>query len=100
MFTLTLDDETAKKLQEFARQQNRSPNDVVRDLLDKMDESQSIKDKSSWLKRIAERAEHHTEIIWKEETDLSERSREILNDEFADYLINRMERSDDERNSP
>ncbi len=98
MFTLTLDDETAARLQALAQQQNRSPNDVLRDLLGRVDEPQ-LKDKSNWLKRMAERAEQHTDIVWKDETDLSERSREILNNEFADYLLNRVERSDDDRDS-
>lgn len=97
MFTLMLDDETAARLQALARQQNRTPTDVVRDLLEQVDTPMG--NKPDWLKRIAERAEQHSDIVWKDDPDLSERSREILNDEFADYLLNRMESSDDEHDS-
>lgn len=93
MFTLILDDETAERLQAVARRQNRSPNEVVRDLLGQVDEPQ-VTGNPNWLKRMAERAEQHTDIVWNDEPDLSEHSREILNTEFADYLIKQMERSE------
>jgi predicted transcriptional regulator len=98
MFTLTLDDETAARLQALAQQQNRSPNEVVRDLLGQVDLPQG-NDRTTWLQRMAERAEQHTDLTWKDEPDLSERSREILKNEFADYLVNRMKSSDDEHDS-
>ena len=95
MFTLILDDETAERLQAVARRQNRSPNEVVRDLLAQTD-APEVSASSDWLKRMARRAEQHTDIVWKDEPDLSERSREILNTEFADYLMSRMEQSNGE----
>ena len=90
MFTLILDDETAERLQAVARRQNRSPNEVVRDLLGQADEPQ-VTGNANWLRVMAEMAEKDTDIVWKDEPDLSERSREILNTEFADYLMKRIE---------
>lgn len=95
MFTLILDDETAERLQAVARRQNRSPNEVVRDLLGQADEPQ-MTGNPNWLKGMAKRAEQYTDIVWKDEPDLSERSREILNNEFADYLMRRLEQSGSE----
>ncbi|MCA0452600.1 MAG: ribbon-helix-helix protein, CopG family [Chloroflexi bacterium] len=95
MFTLQLDDETAARLQALARQQNRTPTDVVRDLVEQIDIPEPTGN-PNWLKRIAELAEKDRGIAWNDENDTAERSREILNNEFADYLLSRMERGDNE----
>lgn len=80
MFTLILDDETAERLQAIAHRQNRSPNEIVRDLLAQADKPEVIGN-PNWLRGLAERASQHRDIIWKDEPDLSERSRDILNTE-------------------
>lgn len=90
MFTLILDDETAKKLQAISARENRPLNEIVSAALAQYDVPQ-VTGNPDWLKRMAERAEQHTDIVWKDEPDLSERSREILDNEFADYLLSRME---------
>jgi len=75
MFTLILDDETANKLQALARQQNRSPNDVVRDFLEKVGNVQSDNN-DNWALKMALMAEADTSIEWNESaTNLAENSR-------------------------
>ena len=93
MVTLLLDDETAARLQAIADLQNRTPADMLRDLIAQYDATQPVGN-PNWLKQMAEMIEEHTDIVWKDEPDLSERSREILNNEFADYLINWMQQND------
>ena len=94
MFTLTLDDETAARLQAIARQQNRSVNEVVRDLLEQLNDSQST-DNSNWALKMAQLAETDTTIEWNElATNLADNSRAILDNEFADYLLKRTENKD------
>ena len=97
MFTLTLDDKTAARLQEIAREQNRSPNDVVRDWVEQV--AVTPTGNPNWLKQMAENVEKDREIVWKDEPDLSERSREILNNEFADYLMKRMQQNDNDEHT-
>lgn len=95
MFTLMLDDETAARLQALARQQNRTPNDVVRDLLEYV--NQPKKDgNDNWALKMAQMAEEDTSIEWNESAaNLSENSRNILDSEFADYLLKRTESNDE-----
>lgn len=95
MFTLLLDDETAKKLQAISMRENRPLNEIVSAAIAQYDAPQPIGN-PNWLKQIAARANKHTDLVWKDEPDLSERSREILDNEFADYLLNRTEHTNDE----
>jgi predicted transcriptional regulator len=95
MFTLTLDDETAKKLQAVARQRNRTPNEVLRDLLEKVDEPQPTSS-HNWALKMAQMAEADTSVEWNESaSNLAENSRDILDNEFADYLLKRTESKDE-----
>jgi predicted transcriptional regulator len=90
MFILILDDETAERLQAVARRQNRSPNEVVRDLLVQVEEPPVSS--TNWALKMAQLAEADTSVQWNESAaDFSERSREILENEFADYLTKRIE---------
>lgn len=89
MFTLQIDDETAKKLLAISARENRSLSEVVSTALEQYDVP--VLPQSNWALKMAQMAEKDRGVNWNDETDLAERSREILNNEFADYLLSRME---------
>ncbi len=93
MFTLQLDDETAVRLQALARQQNRTPSEVVRDLLE---ENDSTEPTNNWALKMAQMAAEDRSVEWNESSaNLSNDSRTILENEFANYLLWRMESKDE-----
>ena len=91
MFTLLLDDETAKKLQAISIRENRPLNEIVSAAIAQYDVPQPTGN-PNWALRMAQMAEANTSIQWNEvAASLSENSREILENEFADYLLKRNE---------
>jgi len=79
---LIIDDEIAKRLREIAQQENRPLDALLRSMLD----SYALTSQpSNWALQMAQMAETDTDMEWGEDAaDLSERSREILDNEFAD----------------
>ena len=93
MAELIIDNAIAERLRQIARQENRPLDAVLRSMLESYT---STLEPSDWPLLIARMAEADTDIVWSEDaTELSERSREILEDEFADYLLKRLENDDD-----
>jgi hypothetical protein len=92
---LIIDDELANRLRQIAQQENRPLDAVLRSMLDSYAPSPQP---SNWPLEMARMAEADTSITWTDDsTDISERSREILENDFADYLLKRL--SGDERDS-
>jgi predicted transcriptional regulator len=77
MVSLMLDDDVAEQLKSISEQQNRPVSEVIRQLLAEHREVQPAGN-PNWLRKMAEMAEQDRDIVWKDEPDLSERSREIL----------------------
>jgi hypothetical protein len=92
MTELVVDDEIAEQLRQIAQQENRPLDAVLRSMLD----SYAISQPSDWPLVMARMAETDTDIVWNEAAaDLSERSRDVLEDEFGDYLLKRLQANDD-----
>lgn len=95
MGVISLSQEIIQRLEAIAQRENRSPEDVVASLLEHYtplrtsDEDEIIPGTLAELARAAQRANLRSGI-----SDTSERSREILNTEFADYLLQRMQEQD------
>jgi len=95
MFTLLLDDETAKRLQAISMRENRPLDEIVSAALAQYDVSQPT-DKPNWALEMARLAQEDTSIKWNElAATLSENSRDILDNQFADYLLKRTESNDE-----
>lgn len=95
MFTLILDDETAKKLQAISAREKRPLNEVISAALAQYDAPPVTS--GNWALKMAQLAEADTTVQWNEfAADLSQRSREILENEFADYLTKRLAGQTDE----
>jgi hypothetical protein len=93
MAELIIDDEIMKRLREISKQENRPLDVVLRSILDSYS---SARQPSDWPLMMAKMAEADTEIVWNEyASDLSERSRELLENDFADYLLKRLPDDDD-----
>lgn len=93
MVELIVDEEMAATLREIAARENRPVLAVLHSMVEQYSTSLHS---SNWALEMAQLAETDTDIIWREDTpDLSERSREILEAEFEDYLLRNMR--DDER---
>jgi galactose-1-phosphate uridylyltransferase len=77
MFTLILDDETAKKLQAISARENRPLSEVVSAALAQYDVLPERP--TNWALKMAQLAEADTSIEWNDSAiDLSDHSREIL----------------------
>src|SRR6187431_549215 len=95
MFTLTLDDETAKRLQAISRRENRPLNEIVSAAIAKYDVPEPTGN-PDWALKMALLAAEDTSIEWNESaSNLAENSRSILDNEFADYLLKRTESKDE-----
>ena len=94
MTDFTLPEEFAERVQKVANRQNRSAAEVLEELFDdKYGEDQTDNEPDdNPLLRIWEMAQE-ANIPFKEH-DLSVRSREILESEYADYLLKRMRGED------
>jgi hypothetical protein len=92
MAELIIDNAIAERLRQIAQQENRPLDAVLRSMLESY--TPALKP-SDWPVQIARMAEGDTDIVWREDAaELSERSREILEDEFADYLLKRLDNGD------
>lgn len=95
MVTITFPDELAKRLQQVAERENRTVAEIIEAMLDRYEAE--ISEPSPYtdpLLRIWEMA-HEANLTFTEH-DVSTRSREILETEYADYLLKRMRNEDDE----
>ncbi len=94
MFTLQIDDETAKKLQAISVRENRSLSEVVSTALEQYDVP--VLPRSNWALKMAQMAAEDNSIEWDEAAaTLSENSREILDGEFGDHLLKHMDSKDE-----
>jgi len=94
MAAFNLKESLARKLRELAERQHRSPEEVLAELIE---ESYSVAAQSAEganrenpLLKMAEQAEKLG--LSSGRSDISERSREILNEEFPRYLKDRIDR--------
>ena len=88
MTELIVEDEIAERLRQIARQEGRPLEAVLRSMLESYPGSPKA---SAWPLVMANMTEADSDIVWNEYApDLSERSREILDREFADYLTRRL----------
>jgi len=93
MAELIIDNAIAERLRQIAQQENRPLDAVLRSMLESYS---TALESSHWPLQFARMAESDMDINWREDAaDLSERSREILKGEFADYLLKRLENDDD-----
>jgi len=92
MTELIIDDEIAKRLDQIAQQENRPIDAVLRSMLESY---AGLVQPSDWPLIMAKMAEADIDIDWNEQAaDLSERSRDILDNEFTDYLLKRLQDND------
>lgn len=94
MTDFPMDDELARRIQALAEQEQRSPNDVLRAMLEQYKPTPTPtsdqSEKPSWAQRMAKIIEEDTTDVFDGfSPDLSARSREILENEYADYLLKR-----------
>jgi hypothetical protein len=91
MAELILPEHVLQKLEEIAKRENRTPAEVVEQMVTKNTTEETASTNSDALVASALRANIHTGEI-----DVAERSREILNTEYATYLKQRMEQNSDD----
>ena len=91
MIELIVDDSLAEQIQQIAQQENRPLDAVLRAMLASYAATTAAPPHSDWPLDMARMAESDADIVWNAyATDLSERSREILDREFGDYLLKRL----------
>jgi hypothetical protein len=84
MATLMIDESLADRLRQIALRENRPLDDVLRSMVEFYHRRH---EPSDWPLVMAKMADADTDIEWNElAPDLAERSREILQSEFGDYL--------------
>lgn len=94
MTELILDNSLVEQLRQLARLENRSLDAVLRSMLEVYT---APLQPSDWPLVMARMAEAEQGIVWNEYApDLSEHSREILEREFGDHLLKRMQDDDDD----
>lgn len=93
MSDLIINDPLAQRLRSLAEREHRSVDEVLETLLDQYpaDQDQNEEDDNPLLTmlRLAEAAK-----LTFTENDVVDRSREILNTEYPDYLLKRMHEND------
>lgn len=94
MTDFPMDDDLARRIQALAEQEQRSPNDVLRAMLEQYTPTPpriaDQPEKPSWGQRMAKIIrEDTTDVFDGFSPDLSARSREILENEYAHYLLKR-----------
>jgi hypothetical protein len=93
MAEVVISGELAERLQALAAEQNRSVEEVLDALLVRQKSNPS-----NWALAMARMAEADTDIEWNDTAEhLSERSREILEKDFPDYLLKRARDNDAEQ---
>jgi predicted transcriptional regulator len=89
MVTLLVDDVIAERLRQLAETENRPLEAVLNSMLNQY--TTPLPTASTWAYEMAKMAEADTTIEWSEDApDLSEQSRELLGNDFGDYLLKRM----------
>lgn len=81
---LNIQKEVALRLEKLAEQQGTTVNDVLRTLLDRYAEEAPPGSLAEMARNAREAG-----LASREPVDTADRSREILNDEYADYLKRR-----------
>jgi hypothetical protein len=90
MVDLPIEQHLADRLKALAQEQHRDLNDLLVDMLDQY----ALPRRKDWARIMAQMADEDTSSDWDQfSPDLAARSREILDTEFADYLIRRLEES-------
>lgn len=96
MATFNLEESLARKLREWAARHNRTPEDLlaewVKAALAEDEPAQGASASPNALLRMAQRAEELG--LSSGHPDISERSREILQEEFPRYLKDRVDRDE------
>lgn len=89
--TINIPEDVALRLQQLAEQQDTSPGDLLRDMIERYAKERSPEDKR-WA-TLADLARHAKQMNMAspEPVNTAERSREILNNEYADYLKSRID---------
>lgn len=102
MAEITIDDDLAQQVITLAEQGQSSVNAVLRAMLEAYTEAHmeqktiSTPSGSNWVAEMGRMADEDTTGVWDSfSLDLSERSREILDSEFASYLLKRSDSSAD-----
>lgn len=101
MVTIHIPEQLARQLESIAQQENRSINDVAASILEmhmpeipsaaENDDDEAPPGSLAALIKAADEAN-----FYGEDTGIADRSREILDTEFAAYLRRRMEQSDEQ----
>ena len=86
--TIDIPEDVALRLEKLAEEQNADVGDLLRDLLNRY----AVADEKPWA-TLADLARHAKELNMAspEPVNTAERSREILNTEYADYLKSRID---------
>ncbi|MHB8628166.1 MAG: hypothetical protein ACYDBJ_12905 [Aggregatilineales bacterium] len=84
---LRLRPELVKRLEDIARRENRPVDDVVETMLAQYGppETNGSDEAPATLMLMLQMIESDQTVTWRGETDASERTKEILNNEFVDY---------------
>jgi hypothetical protein len=96
MVALQLPEEVMEQLQAIAEREQRSPAEVVADLLKQYPTTVESTVEPGSMKALGLAARRARIGANSEPTDTSERSRDILHNEFADYLKRRMDEQNGE----
>ncbi len=98
MTDITITGRIAERLRQLAERTNRSVEEILEDVLDAYQDSEGKSNTDEGpppgtFARMAWIAERNPIRVGA--TDISERSREILRDEYAEHLLKRLQASDD-----
>lgn len=97
MADLPIDKQLAEQIEAVARDENRSVGELLADMLTRyMADAHPARHRAQWARELARMADEDSSPVWQRfAPDLAARSRQILDDEFADYLRGRTVRTDE-----
>lgn len=103
MAEITIDDDIAQQVITLAEQGQSTVNAVLRAMLEAYTDEAHIEQKptptpssSNWVVNMGRMADEDATAVWDSfSPDLSERSRDILDSEFANYLLERSDSNPD-----
>lgn len=89
--TIDIPEDVALRLEELAAQRDTSPGELLRDMIERYAKERAADDKP-WA-TLADLARHAKlmNMASPEPVNTAERSREILNTEYVDYLKSRLD---------
>lgn len=87
MADITITGKTAERLQQLVQSRQRTVEEVLEDMLNSYQHEDTDMPPAGTLARMAWVAEHYPIAV--EPDDVADRSRDILRDEYADYLLKR-----------